>query len=105
MKNGIPKEEACQRCWFMDSKGLVVRDRNDLNEHKLPFAHQYDFHRDLLSAVEAIKPTVLIGASGQTGAFTKPVLEAMAQLNERPIVFSLSNPTSKTECTAEQAYK
>ncbi|MBT4512188.1 MAG: NAD-dependent malic enzyme, partial [Chloroflexi bacterium] len=104
VKNGLSEESARQRCWFMDSKGLIVKDRDNLNEHKRPFAHQGEFHRDLLSAVESIKPTALIGASGQTGAFTKEVLDAMAHLNERPIIFSLSNPTSKTECTAEEAY-
>ena len=105
MKNHLPQEKAYRQCWFMDSKGLVVKDRKDLNKNKLPFAQQHKFVPDLLSAIESIKPTALIGASGQTGAFTKPILQAMAQLNKRPIIFSLSNPTSKTECTADQAYK
>ena len=58
----------------------------------------------LLKIVEALKPSALIGVSAAAGAFTQPVLEAMARLNPRPIVFALSNPTSKAECTAEQAY-
>jgi malate dehydrogenase (oxaloacetate-decarboxylating)(NADP+) len=103
-KNGLSKEEARQRCWFVDSKGLVVKHRDDLNALKRPFAHDHEFLGDFLSAVESIRPTAIIGASGQLGAFTRSVLETMARLNERPIVFSLSNPTSKTECTAEEAY-
>jgi malate dehydrogenase (oxaloacetate-decarboxylating)(NADP+) len=58
----------------------------------------------LSAAVEALRPTALIGASGQPGTFNQAVLQAMAQWNDRPIVFALSNPTSKAECTAEQAY-
>jgi len=103
-ENGLSEEEARQRCWFVDSKGLVVESRDDLNRFKRSFAHDHEFLGGLLPVVESIRPTVLIGASGQPGIFTKPVLEAMASLNERPIVFSLSNPTSKTECTAEEAY-
>ncbi|NQT72119.1 MAG: NAD-dependent malic enzyme [Chloroflexi bacterium] len=102
--NGLSEEEARQRCWFMDSKGLVVKNRDDLNALKAPFAQDYQFFEDLLPAVESIKPTTIIGASGKTGAFTKSVLEAMTRINKRPIVFSLSNPTSRTECTAEEAY-
>ena len=58
----------------------------------------------VLEAIQAFRPSVLIGASGQGGLFTQPVLETLARLNERPVVFALSNPTSKAECTAEQAY-
>jgi malate dehydrogenase (oxaloacetate-decarboxylating)(NADP+) len=75
-----------------------------LAEHKLPYAHDHASLPDLLSAVEALHPTALIGASGQFGAFSQPALSAMARLNDRPIVFALSNPTSKAECTAEEAY-
>jgi malate dehydrogenase (oxaloacetate-decarboxylating)(NADP+) len=101
---GLSEAEARRRCWFIDSKGLVTQGRIGLVEHKRPFARDHAPIADLLAAVEAIRPTALIGASGQAGAFTAPVLAAMAQHNERPIVFALSNPTSKAECTAEQAY-
>jgi malate dehydrogenase (oxaloacetate-decarboxylating)(NADP+) len=101
---GLPEEEARRRCWFVDSKGLVVQSRDNLADHKQPYAHDYPFQPDLQSAVSALKPTAIIGASGQSGAFSRPVLEAMAEFNARPIVFALSNPTSKAECTAEQAY-
>jgi malate dehydrogenase (oxaloacetate-decarboxylating)(NADP+) len=104
MHTGLSAAEARQRCWFVDSKGLVTRGRADLAEHKGVFAQDHAPVADLLAAVEAIRPTALIGASGQAGAFTAPVLAAMARHNERPIVFALSNPTSKAECTAGEAY-
>jgi len=102
---GLPAAEALQRCWFIDSKGLVTSGRAELPEHKRPFAQDHAPLTGLLTAVEEIRPTFLIGASGQAAAFTEPVLAAMARLNERPVVFALSNPTSKAECTAEQAYR
>jgi malate dehydrogenase (oxaloacetate-decarboxylating)(NADP+) len=98
---GLSIEDARRRCWFVDSKGLVVTSRTDLSAHKRRFARDYPFHRDLLAVIEAVKPTAIIGASGQPGTFTPPVLEAMARINERPIVFALSNPTCQSECTAE----
>ena len=57
------------------------------------------------SLVHALQPTALLGLSGQPQTFTQPIVEAMAEYNERPIIFALSNPTSKSECTAEQAYR
>ena len=104
-KEGLSAEEACRNCWFVDSRGLVVSSRTDLSEHKRPYAHDNPFHKDLLSAVEAVKPTAIIGVSGQPNTFTPAVLTAMSRINERPIVFALSNPTSKSECTAEEAYR
>ena len=101
---GLSEEEARERCWLIDSGGLVVKSRAGLAPHKLPFAHDRAPLADLLAAVEALHPTAIIGVSGQHGAFTQHALEAMARLNDRPIVFALSNPTSKAECTAEQAY-
>ena len=105
VKEGLSAETARCNCWFVDSKGLVVSGRTDLPEHKLPYAHNYPFHKDLLSAVEAVGPTAIIGVSGQPNTFTPAVLTAMSRINERPIVFALSNPTSKAECTAEEAYR
>jgi malate dehydrogenase (oxaloacetate-decarboxylating)(NADP+) len=104
VQEGVAIEEARRRCWFVDSKGLVVRGRDNLTPHKLPYAHQHAGCPDLLSAVESLRPTILIGVSGMPRSFTRPVLEAMARLNPRPVVFALSNPTSKAECTAEEAY-
>ncbi len=102
--SGLPEAEARRRCWFVDSKGLVVKSRKDLVEHKLRFAHDLPPAATLLEAVEKLKPTALIGVSGMPQTFDEPVLRAMARLNERPVVFALSNPTSQAECTAEQAY-
>ena len=104
MAEGMPESEAKRRCWFVDSKGLVVKSRTDLVDHKLPYAHDHAFVADFLQAVEALKPTAIIGVSGMPRTFTRPIVEAMARLNPRPIVFALSNPTSKAECTAEEAY-
>lgn len=101
---GLSLESARARCWFMDSKGLVVGSRTDLKSHKLHYAHEHEPVTDLLDAVRTLKPTALIGVSGKARVFTRPILEAMAENNERPIIFSLSNPTSNTECSAEEAY-
>lgn len=102
---GMAPDDARRRCWFVDSGGLVVRQRERLAAHKLPYAHEGGFVADLEAAVRALKPTALIGVSGQPQTFTQPVLAAMAAHNDRPIVFALSNPTSKAECTARQAYE
>ena len=103
---GLTHEEAKRRCFFMDSKGLVVKSRlSELQPHKIPFAHDHERIRDLKTAIHTIKPTVLIGVSTIHGAFDREVIEAMSKYNERPIIFPLSNPTSKAECTFEDAMK
>lgn len=104
-KKGYSKEEARRRCWFVDSKGLVVSSRKNLSRDKLPFAHEYYEKKDLSDIIQAIRPTALIGISGQANAFSKNVLELMKNINDYPLVFALSNPTSSSECTAENAYK
>jgi len=101
---GAALDEARNRCWFVDSHGLVVKGRSHLAEHKLRFAHPHPEIVGLLAAIEALKPTALIGVSTVPKSFDRAVLEAMARLNERPIVFALSNPTSKAECSAEEAW-
>jgi malate dehydrogenase (oxaloacetate-decarboxylating)(NADP+) len=102
---GIDQEVARQRCWLVDSKGLVVKSREGLASQKLPYAHDHPPVTDFLTALNTLKPTGIIGVAAVGGTFTPEVLRAMADLNERPIVFALSNPTSKAECTAEQAYQ
>ena len=103
-KDGISEDEARSKCWFIDSQGLVVKERKGLNRSKLSFAHYHAPVKNMLDIINTVKPTALIGVSGQSQSFSKPVLQAMARINERPIIFALSNPTSMSECTAEQAY-
>ena len=102
---GLSQSAARQRCWLVDSKGLVVKTRTDLAAQKVPYAHEHAPVGDFLSAIKTLKPTGIIGVAAVGGTFTREVLEEMARLNERPIVFALSNPTSKAECDAEQAYR
>jgi malate dehydrogenase (oxaloacetate-decarboxylating)(NADP+) len=101
---GATVDEARRRCWFVDTQGLVVRSRTGLAEHKLRFAHDAPPAPDLAAALQVLRPTALIGVSTIPRAFGQPVIEAMCRLNERPMIFALSNPTSKSECTAEEAY-
>ena len=103
-EEGLSEKKARQLCWFVDSRGLVESSRTDLVAHKLPYAHEHAPLATLADAVRELQPTALIGVSGQPQTFTQEIVEEMARLNERPIIFSLSNPTSKSECTAEQAY-
>ena len=102
---GLSESAARQRCWLVDSKGLVIKSRTDLPAQKIPYAHEHAPVGDFLSSIKALKPTAIIGVAAVGGTFTREVLEEMARLNERPIVFALSNPTSKAECDAEQAYR
>jgi malate dehydrogenase (oxaloacetate-decarboxylating)(NADP+) len=104
MAEGLSEKEARGQCWYMDASGLVVSGRTGLAAHKVAYAHEHAPVSDLLAAVRALRPTAIVGVSAQPKTFTQPVLEAMAGINERPIVFALSNPTSKAECTAEEAY-
>ena len=102
---GCPEADARRRNWLVDSRGLVVKGRAELVEHKLPYAHEHAPIGDFLTAIRTIEPTAIIGVAATGGTFTGAVLQAMSELNERPIVFALSNPTSKSECTAEEAYR
>ena len=104
-EEGLSDAETRARFWFIDSKGLVVKSRSDLAEHKLPYAHDHEFIADSLSVIDVLRPTGIIGVSGQTGIITPEVLKRMAEINERPMIFALSNPTSQAECTAEEAYR
>ena len=105
VKQGLTEADARRRCWFVDSKGLIVNSRNDLAEYKRKFAHEHDLISDSMAILRSVRPTALIGLSGQTGAFSQLVLEEMAKINARPIIFALSNPTSMAECIAEEAYQ
>lgn len=100
---GLSRDEARRRLWFVDRDGLIQSARDDLAPHNRPYAHDVGA-MGFLTALEAHKPHVLIGATGAPGTFTKAVVENMAAHNARPVIFALSNPTSRAECTAEQAY-
>ena len=102
---GLTEAEAVRRNWLVDSRGLVVKDRAGLTEHKLRYAHDQAPIEHFLTAINTLKPTAIIGVAAVGGAFTPEVLQTMAAINERPIVFALSNPTSKAECSAEEAYR
>ncbi|XP_030056012.1 NADP-dependent malic enzyme, mitochondrial [Microcaecilia unicolor] len=104
-KEGVPRKEAIQKIWMVDSKGLIVKGRGNLNHEKQMFAHDHPHLKTLEEVVHTLKPTAIIGVAAIGGAFTEKILKDMATFNDRPIIFALSNPTSKAECTAEQCYQ
>ncbi|KAJ1390925.1 hypothetical protein SESBI_37027 [Sesbania bispinosa] len=104
-RTNSPLDEVRKNIWLVDSKGLIVSSRKESLQHfKKPWAHEHEPVKELVDAINQIKPTVLIGTSGKGRTFTKEVVEAMASINEKPIILALSNPTSQAECTAEEAY-
>ena len=103
-KDGLSREEALEHIWMFDIKGLLVESRTDLADYQKQFAHKGDPTNDFAAAVLQVKPTAIIGVSTVGGAFNQEVIENMSLINERPIIFPYSNPTSHSECTAEQAY-
>ncbi len=102
---GMAIEKAKQCCWYFDTKGLLTSERENIAQQKQPYAHKASSTTDFLQAIRQIKPTAIIGASGQAGAFSELVIKAMLEINTQPIIFALSNPTSKAECTAQQCYR
>jgi malate dehydrogenase (oxaloacetate-decarboxylating)(NADP+) len=101
---GLTKEQAQARVSMFDVNGLLETSRKDLSPSQRTYAHAGPPSHDLVAVIGRVKPSILIGVSTQGGAFTQQVVEAMSRLNERPIIFPLSNPTAHVECTAEQAY-
>lgn len=99
-------DEARGKIWMKDIHGLLVRDRpeGNLEGHKAYYAKDHPVVKDLHAVVREIKPSILIGAAAAGGAFTPEILQDMASFNKRPIIFALSNPTVKAECTAQQAF-
>ncbi|XP_024619376.1 NADP-dependent malic enzyme, mitochondrial isoform X1 [Neophocaena asiaeorientalis asiaeorientalis] len=104
-KEGVPKAEATRKIWMVDSKGLIVKGRSHLNHEKEMFAQDHPEVNSLEEVVRLVKPTAIIGVAAIAGAFTEQILRDMASFHERPIIFALSNPTSKAECTAEKCYQ
>jgi malate dehydrogenase (oxaloacetate-decarboxylating)(NADP+) len=104
MLEGLSKAEAQARISMFDINGLLEASRKDLFDFQKAYAHKYAPSKDFAAAIEAIKPTAIIGVSTSAKAFDRRVIETMARLNKRPIIFALSNPTDHAECTAEEAY-
>jgi malate dehydrogenase (oxaloacetate-decarboxylating)(NADP+) len=104
-REGIDLAAAQRRNALFDSKGLLVISRTDLADFQKPFAQDRAAVSTFVEAVEALHPTGIIGVSTVPNLFTSEVIEAMARINERPIIFPYSNPTSRSECTAEEAYR
>ena len=113
VERGLTTSEAQRQVWMVDSRGLVTRERKNLEEFKRTYARAEgdtpDFTCDdptrisLEDTVAHVRPTILVGTSATPGLFTREIVEAMSRCNERPIIFPLSNPTSRAECTPEQA--
>ncbi len=99
---GLSEQAARERLWFVDEAGLLVHERAGLAPHNLPYAHAVP-GATFTEAILRFRPQVLIGATGAPGTFTEETVRLMAEINPRPVIFALSNPTSRAECTAEQA--
>ncbi|XP_035513819.1 NAD-dependent malic enzyme, mitochondrial [Morone saxatilis] len=106
MERGMTQADARKKIWMYDKHGLLVKDRpQETDSNQEAFVHDSPGSvQSFLDAVNTIKPTAIIGVSGAGRLFTHDVLRSMGTLNERPIIFALSNPTTKAECTAEDAY-
>ena len=104
-KDGLSRDEALNNIWMFDVNGLLVKSRTDLADHQKHFAHDAEPSNNFAESILKIKPTAIIGVSTVGGAFSQKVIENMSSINERPIIFPYSNPTSHSECTAEQAYQ
>lgn len=104
-KDGLSRDEALNNIWMFDVNGLLVKSRTDLADHQKLFAHDAEPSNNFAESILKIKPTAIIGVSTVGGAFSQKVIENMSSINERPIIFPYSNPTSHSECTAEQAYQ
>jgi malate dehydrogenase (oxaloacetate-decarboxylating)(NADP+) len=104
VQEGLSLKQAQARVYMFDINGVLEDTRTDLLDFQKPYAHKHAPTRDFVAAIESIKPTTIIGVSTVGGTFTQKVVESMSRINERPVVFALSNPTDHAECTAEQAY-
>jgi malate dehydrogenase (oxaloacetate-decarboxylating)/malate dehydrogenase (oxaloacetate-decarboxylating)(NADP+) len=104
-QSGLPKSELYKNIVQFDAKGLVHAGRKDLFDFNKPFAHDLPPQASVLEAVKNLGITAIIGVSGVPGLITKEIVEALVKNVERPVVFALSNPTSKAECSAQQAYE
>jgi malate dehydrogenase (oxaloacetate-decarboxylating)(NADP+) len=104
VQEGLPLKQAQAQISMFDVNGLLEPSRKDLFDFQKPYAHAHAPSRDFVACIESLKPTAIMGVSTVGKTFTRPVIEAMSRLNDRPIVFALSNPTEHAECTPEEAY-
>jgi malate dehydrogenase (oxaloacetate-decarboxylating)(NADP+) len=104
VQQGMSLKDAQAKVYMFDVNGLLEPSRTDLIDFQKPYAHPHSPTRDFVEAIKSIKPTTIIGVSTVGGAFTKQVVEAMSEINQRPVILALSNPTEHAECTPEQAY-
>lgn len=103
ISTGCSEHETKQKLWLVDSKGLVHDGRSNLEDTKRKYARPATFDEiSFIDVVKNVRPTILIGTSGQRGAFSEEVVRQMARYTERPVIFPLSNPTSKSEATPDQ---
>lgn len=102
---GLSIDDARQHNWLFDVHGLIRAERTDLADFQKPFAHDHAAVDSFVDAIRALRPTGIIGVSTVPKLFNQAVIEAMTEINERPIIFPYSNPTSRSECTAEEAYR
>src|SRR5262249_45718507 len=103
VQEGLSLKEAQARISMFDVNGLLEPSRSDLFDFQKPYAHPHAPSRDFVACIESLKPTAILGVSTVGKTFTRPVLEAMSRLNDRPIIFALSNPMKQGECTREEA--
>lgn len=104
MTEGLTRAQARRRCWFFDREGLITAGCDDVAPYSRQFAHEVESTASLVEAIRRLKPAAMVGATGAPGVFTREALGALAEGNRRPIVFALSNPTDRSEVTAENAY-
>jgi len=105
VSEGLTREQACGQIYLVNSKGLVTKPSQMSDPLQADYIKNVSLDsRDLHDIVRFVKPNALFGFSTIGGAFTDDVLKAMAEINPTPLIFALSNPTSKAECTAEKAY-
>ncbi|VDK68955.1 unnamed protein product [Onchocerca ochengi] len=102
-KEGMKSKDAYSCIYLMDSDGLITQNRLHMEKEHILYAKIMPETKNLLELIKNIKPTVLIGVSTVGNAFNEQIIRTMAELNSRPIIFALSNPTKNAECTAEQA--
>ncbi|KAK6737769.1 hypothetical protein RB195_020085 [Necator americanus] len=104
IEEGATEEQACNNIVMNDAGGLVTKKRaQSMTTRHRRFAKDMNEMNNLMEIVKAVKPNGIIGVSTQGGAFTPEIIKEMSKNNERPIIFALSNPTIKAECTAKDA--